>query len=87
MNIKQGEIWMINFDPSVGSEIQKKRPAVVINDNNMGRFGLSIIVPITEWKDFFKDYPWIIQIPNTQENGLNKLRRALENQIQQTTLF
>jgi mRNA interferase MazF len=39
MNIRQGEIWMINFDPSVGSEIQKKRPAVVINDNNMRRFG------------------------------------------------
>jgi mRNA interferase MazF len=34
---------------------------------------LSIIVPMTEWKDFFEDYPWIIQIPNTQENGLTKL--------------
>lgn len=73
MNIKQGEIWMINFDPSIGNEIQKKRPAIVINDDNMGRFGLSLIVPITGWKDYFQDFPWIIKIQNSQQNGLTKV--------------
>lgn len=73
MSIKQGDIWLINFDPSIGSEIKKMRPAVVINDNNLGRFGLNIVVPITEWKDFFNKYPWIIKLENTQENGLSKL--------------
>ncbi|WP_152184424.1 type II toxin-antitoxin system PemK/MazF family toxin [Sulfurimonas indica] len=73
MNIKQGDIWMINFNPSIGSEIQKERPAVVINSDSIGRFGLSIVVPITEWKDFFEDFPWIIKIQNSPQNGLSKL--------------
>ena len=40
MNINQGEIWMVNFEPSVGSEIQKLRPAIVVNDDRIGRFGI-----------------------------------------------
>jgi len=59
MNIKQGDIWLLNFDPSIGSEIQKQRPAVVINDDRLGRFGLRIVIPITQWKGYFEDYPWI----------------------------
>ena len=73
MSIKQGEIWLVNFDPSVGSEIQKARPAVVINDDMLGRFGLRVIVPITGWKDYFKDYPWIIKLESNSTNGLSKL--------------
>ena len=72
MNIRQGDIWLIDFDPSVGSEIKKQRPAIVINDDRLGRFGLRIAVPITEWKDFFSDYPWIIRIESSVENGLKK---------------
>ena len=30
--MKQGEIWEINLSPTVGAEIKKKRPAVIIND-------------------------------------------------------
>ena len=71
--ISQGEIWLIEFDPSVGSEIKKTRPAVVINDNNMGRLGLHLVIPITEWKNFFEDYPWIIKVEPNSENGLKKL--------------
>ena len=73
MNIKQGDIWLINFDPSIGSEIQKARPAIVINDDRLGRFGLKIIIPITQWKDFFQDYPWIIKLEPSTENGLSKI--------------
>ncbi|EQB34290.1 hypothetical protein M947_11675 [Sulfurimonas hongkongensis] len=73
MSINQGEIWLVNFDPSVGSEIQKARPAVVINDDVLGRFGLRIIVPITKYKEYYKDYPWIIKIENNAQNGLSKL--------------
>ena len=70
--ISQGEIWLVEFDPSVGSEIKKTRPAVVINDNNMGRLGLYLVIPVTEWKDFFKDYAWIIKVEPNSENGLKK---------------
>jgi mRNA interferase MazF len=29
----RGEIWWVNFDPSIGGEIRKKRPAVIISNN------------------------------------------------------
>lgn len=31
--MKRGEVWWINFDPSVGGEIRKKRPAVILSNN------------------------------------------------------
>ncbi len=34
--MKQGEIWEINLSPTVGAEIKKKRPAVIINDDAIG---------------------------------------------------
>jgi mRNA interferase MazF len=31
--MQRGEVWWVNFDPSVGGEIRKKRPAVIISNN------------------------------------------------------
>ena len=70
--IKQGDIWLVNFDPSVGSEIQKTRPAVVVNSSDMGRLGINVVVPITQWKDFFDQYIWIIKIEPNKKNNLAK---------------
>ena len=72
MNISQGEIWLVSFDPSVGEEIQKTRPCVVINDNKLGRFGIKIVVPITQWKEHLSNYPWIIKVEQNATNGLSK---------------
>ena len=72
MNINQGEIWMVNFEPSVGNEIQKFRPAIVVNDDRISRFGIKIVVPITHWKEHYIDYPWIIKIIPDDINGLSK---------------
>ena len=33
MKIRRGDVWWVNFDPSIGSEIQKLRPAVVVSNN------------------------------------------------------
>jgi mRNA interferase MazF len=46
----RGEIWMIDFDPAVGAEIQKVRPAVVISVDTVGRLPLRLVVPVTDWK-------------------------------------
>ncbi|MBL0708360.1 MAG: type II toxin-antitoxin system PemK/MazF family toxin [Sulfurimonas sp.] len=73
MNIKQGEIWLVNFNPNVGNETQKTRPCVVVNDNSLGRFGLKIVVPITTWKEQFLNYPWIIKVENNPTNRLSKV--------------
>ena len=72
MNISQGEIWEVEFFPNVGSEIGKKRPALVVSHNKIGRLPLKTVVPITEWSKAFVNYPWMINIESTKVNGLSK---------------
>jgi mRNA interferase MazF len=74
--MKQGEIWLINLNPTVVSEIKKTRPAVIVNDNLLGRLPLKIIVPITDWKGKYKIAPWMIKIEPNLENSLNKTSSA-----------
>ena len=74
--MKQGEIWLINLDPTVGAEIKKTRPAVVVNDDALGKLPLKIIAPITDWKDRYEVAPWMVRIEPTEENGLVKISAA-----------
>ena len=70
--MRQGEIWEINLSPTVGAEIKKKRPAVIINDDAIGILPLKVIVPITEWKDRFQGAIWLVRIEPDNENKLMK---------------
>ncbi len=70
--MKQGEIWLIDLDPTTGAEIQKTRPAVIVNDDALGRLPLKIIVPITDWKDRYEIAPWMVKILSTGGTGLAK---------------
>ena len=71
--MKQSEIWEINLNPTVGAEIKKKRPAVIINDDSIGVLPLRVIVPITQWKDNFSGAIWMIRIEPDSQNRLSKL--------------
>lgn len=53
---------MINLDPAIGAEIKKTRPAVIVNDNVLGKLPLKIIVPITEWKEKYEIAPWLVKL-------------------------
>ena len=70
--MKQGEIWEINLSPTIGAEIKKKRPAVIINDDAIGILPLKVIVPITEWKDRYHGAIWLVRIEPNNENMLKK---------------
>lgn len=35
---KRGEIWWVNFDPSIGQEVKKKRPAVIISNDVSNKY-------------------------------------------------
>ena len=63
---------MINLDPTIGAEIKKTRPAIVVNDNNLGKLPLKIIVPLTDWKDRYDVAPWMVKINPDAKNGLEK---------------
>jgi mRNA interferase MazF len=69
---KRGEVWLIDFDPSVGAEIRKVRPAVVLSLDKVGRLPLRLVVPITDWKPQYSAFPWFVELPVTTTNGLTK---------------
>ena len=39
--MQRGEIWLINLDPTIGAEIKKTRPAVIVSDDAIGILPLS----------------------------------------------
>jgi mRNA interferase MazF len=50
--MNRSEVWWINFDPSIGGEIQKKRPAVIVSNNISNKFLNRIqVVPLTSNTD------------------------------------
>lgn len=71
MESQKGEIWLVNFDPKISSEIGKIRPAVVVSSNAIGILPLRIVVPITSWQHKFENTPWLVKISRNQTNGLS----------------
>lgn len=70
--MKQGEIWLVSLDPTIGAEIKKTRPAIIVNDDILGKLPLKIIVPLTDWKDRYSIAPWMVKITPDKQNNLTK---------------
>jgi len=71
--MKRKEIWLINLDPTIGAEIKKTRPAVIISSNDLGTLPLRIIAPLTEWKPHYTQVPWMVKIQPNQNTGITKI--------------
>lgn len=72
MNIKRGEIWLVNLDPTIGAEIRKTRPVIVLNSDALGKLPIKLVAPLTGWKDYLARNVWHIKIIPDTENGLEK---------------
>ena len=70
--MNQKEIWLVNLDPTIGAEIKKKRPCVILNDDSIGVLPLKVIAPITDFKTKFEIVPWMVKLAPDSSNNLNK---------------
>jgi mRNA interferase MazF len=68
----RGEVWLINLDPTIGAEIRKTRPAVIVSSDAVGVLPLRAIVPLTDWKSHYEQAAWMVKIRPGEKNGLSK---------------
>ena len=67
MDLKQYQIVLVNLDPTVGSEIKKTRPCVIISPDEMNKFLRTIIIaPMTTSS---KKYPTRIEVKHDRKIG------------------
>ena len=52
--------------------MQKVRPALIVNVDDLGKLPLKIIVPVTDWKERYAIALWMLKIVPNKENGLDK---------------
>jgi mRNA interferase MazF len=93
MIYKQYEIVIVNLDPTIGSEIKKKRPCLIVSPDEMNRhLNTLVICPITSQS---KNYPtrisfdlngeinWIVidQIRTIDKSRITKIVKILEDNI------
>jgi mRNA interferase MazF len=72
----RGEIWLVNLDPTTGSEIRKTRPAIIVSRDSIGILPMKIIVPITSWQEAFAKAPWLVPLQRNPGIGLVKKSAA-----------
>lgn len=72
----RGEVWTLNLNPTVGAEIRKTRPVVIVNDDEIGLLPLKVVVPITDWKERYAEVVWMVRIEADKANGLTKKSSA-----------
>ena len=72
MSINRGEIWLVNLDPTVGAEIRKTRPVVVVSSDAVGALPIKLVAPLTEWKNYLARNIWHVKITPDSQNGLTK---------------
>ena len=80
--INQYDIFWVSLDPTIGSEIAKKRPCVIISPNELNRHLRTVIIaPLTST---IKDYPWRVDCFVLDKKGsiaLDQMRTIDKNRI------
>ena len=82
MELIQYSIVLVNLDPTIGSEIQKTRPCVVVSPNEMNKYLNTIVIsPMTS---NLKQYPTKIPVNHNEKQGMiaiDQIRTVDKNRI------
>jgi mRNA interferase MazF len=70
-NYRLGSIWLVNFDPSIGTEIRKTRPAMIISGTLFNQRRKVTVLPITSSIPDSRMLPIVVSIDPDLTNGLN----------------
>jgi mRNA interferase MazF len=69
---RRAEIWLVNLDPTIGAEIKKTRPVIIVSSDAVGILPIKLVAPVTDWKDWYADSSWLVRIDPDTTNGLTK---------------
>jgi mRNA interferase MazF len=69
-NYRLGSIWLVNFDPSIGTEIRKTRPAMIISGTLFNQRRKVTVLPITSSAPDSRMLPVVVSIDPDLTNGL-----------------
>lgn len=77
---KRGELWLVNFDPTIGSEVKKTRPALIVQNDVANHYSPVTIVAALSSQFAEPIYPTEVLI-EPSESGLPKRSVVLANQV------
>lgn len=66
-------MWWLDLNPTVGAEMQKVRPVVVVSSDAVGRLPLRLVAPVTGWQERFALNLWHVRIDPDPTNSLTKV--------------
>lgn len=76
----RGDVYLVNFDPTIGAEIRKTRPALIVQNDVGNRYSpVTIVAAISSWKGESL-YPTEVSL-EASDGGLRESSLVLLNQI------
>jgi len=73
MTPRRGDIWIADLDPTMGDEVRKVRPVIVIGRTELSPLRLVIICPIRARTRRHDREPWLVKVVPDSSNGLTKI--------------
>ncbi len=78
---KQGDIYLVALDPTIGTEMAKTRPGVIVSNNHANKGSNRVsVVPITS-SNITNIYPFEVFLPFKSETGLNNDSKIACDQV------
>jgi mRNA interferase MazF len=76
---RRGDVFWVNLDPVIGTEIRKTRPAVVVSNDSCNRYGARVVVlPITSNIDSLYPGEAMIEVKGRQGRALGDQIRSID---------